>query len=81
MLSKLYILEDFRGKGLGRLAVERTEQEAERHGYQEIRLSVNEHNANGIAIYERLGYHKVTLETHRFDNGHSVRDWLMVKQL
>ena len=81
LLSKLYILEAYRGKGLGRMAIEQTVAEAHNHGYSEIRLTVNEHNDDGIAIYERLGYKRVELQTNSFPNGHSVRDWLMIKQL
>ena len=81
VLSKLYILEAYRGKGLGRIAIDLTDEEAKASNYKEIQLGVNEHNNHGIAIYERLGYRKVVLETNSFENGHSVNDWLMSKQL
>lgn len=81
MLSKLYILEQARGHGLGRMAMELTHKEAAAAGLPAVHLFVSEHNHEGIAIYKHYGYEVQVLETHCFPNGHSVRDWLMVKKM
>lgn len=81
MLSKLYIPEHGCGQGLGKQAEALTVAEAHANSYPEIRLFANEHHADSIAIYQRLGYVLQPLETHSFGNGHSVRDWRMIKTL
>lgn len=55
-LEELYILPDYRSRGLGREYFAFVEREAEREGYVRIRLEVEEDNSRAISLYGRLGY-------------------------
>jgi ribosomal protein S18 acetylase RimI-like enzyme len=46
-----------RGKGIGRLLMERIHQWGREQGVEEIELQVWERNQRAICFYERLGYH------------------------
>lgn len=80
-LSKLYILKEYRGKKIGRHALEFTEQFARAASFGRIELSVNRHNAEAIAIYQRAGYVLGPLRAHDFPNGHTIEEYRMEKCL
>ena len=73
-LSKLYILPEHQGRGAGRWAVE---QLADAHPDLEIRLTVNKHNLNTIAFYERVGFMKGDPVVADIGNGFVMDDWKM----
>lgn len=54
-LSKLYLKKEFRGRGLGRAALDFAVGMAERSGKARLFLTVNKANAGAIAAYERAG--------------------------
>lgn len=81
VLSKLYVLEKFRGKGIGAKAMEIVDDLAIRKNYESIWLYVNKHNEEAIRFYERCGFRIITLVTHHYENGHSVQDYKMEKIL
>ena len=54
--------ERFRGRGLGRAAMELAEAEARRGGASRLGLSVFGHNAVARSLYESLGYEAVELQ-------------------
>ena len=58
-LSKLYVLQDFRGQGLGKIAMQYIENEANKYDYNTISLTVNKYNTNSIKVYEKLGFKQV----------------------
>ena len=55
-LSKLYVLKEKRGTGLGKEGFRFISQKAKESGLQRIILTVNKHNINSIKAYERLGF-------------------------
>lgn len=55
-LEELYILEEYRSRGLGREFFAFAEEYARRNGYARIRLEVEEDNVRARSLYERLGY-------------------------
>ncbi|MFW5829143.1 MAG: GNAT family N-acetyltransferase [Planctomycetota bacterium] len=55
-LSKLYVLDGFRGRGLARRVLQAAVQAAHHHGLVRIALTVNRHNTVAIAAYERMGF-------------------------
>ena len=55
-LSKLFLKPEFRGLGLGREMLERTEAEASKHGYRRIFLRTRERYAEAVRLYERVGW-------------------------
>lgn len=80
-LSKLYLMPNGQGKGLGDMAMEKVMERVNDLGYKRISLFVNVNNERAISFYKRHGYFIETTVVQSFDNGHSVNDHLMVKLL
>jgi ribosomal protein S18 acetylase RimI-like enzyme len=55
-LSKLYIVKEHRGKGIGKLAFKEIQKIARNKGLKSIRLTVNKYNTNSIKAYEKWGF-------------------------
>ncbi|MBE2226085.1 MAG: GNAT family N-acetyltransferase [Ignavibacteria bacterium] len=55
-LDELFIEEEFRGKGIGALAVEFAEQYAARKGYKALRLEVEHANLTAQKLYRKKGF-------------------------
>lgn len=69
-LSKIYVRKDYRGRGIARsfldevIALCRYE-----YNFDKIRLTVNKHNGNSIAAYEKMGFE--TIDSVKTDIGNS----------
>ncbi|GGH74961.1 ribosomal protein S18 acetylase RimI-like enzyme [Pullulanibacillus pueri] len=50
------LLENYRGKGLGKATLEALDQYAQKLGIKEIRLHVFAHNKRAIALYQKMDY-------------------------
>ncbi len=81
VLSKLYILESFRGLKIGKKALEYVNGFAMDNGIEKIELIVNQQNKNAIDIYLKNGFKIVESIINSFPNGHSVEDYKMEKIL
>ncbi len=55
-LEELFILPEYRSRGLGRTYFALMEERAVKEGFARIRLEVEEDNVRARALYERLGY-------------------------
>ena len=55
-LEELFILEEYRSRGLGREFFAAVEAYARENGYARIRLEVEADNVRARSLYERLGY-------------------------
>lgn len=55
-LEELYILPEYRSRGLGREYFAFIEEYARKEGFARIRLEVEEENVRARALYGRLGY-------------------------
>ena len=80
-LSKLYVREDRRGQGLGRILVEWATTRSAQLGCRELWLTVNKNNAGSIAFYERLGFAKTGPLVTDIGGGFVMDDWRMLKRL
>ncbi len=80
-LSKLYILESFRGLKIGKIALEYVDGFATDNGIEKIELIVNQQNNNTIDIYLKNRFKIVESIANSFPNGHSVEDYKMEKIL
>jgi diamine N-acetyltransferase len=80
-LSKIYVKADRRGLGLGRTLLELAEQRARALGCTELCLTVNRHNADTIAFYERMGLHKTNELVQDIGHGYVMDDWRMAKPI
>ncbi len=55
-LSKIYVLRERRGRGIGRFMFMHELEYANKEGKKKIYLTVNKHNDDSIAIYRHFGF-------------------------
>ena len=63
-LSKLYLLPEFRGKGIGGILMETVESEARNHEAKRIHLGVNGDKDGALRFYESHGFRKTETLTY-----------------
>lgn len=80
-LSKIYILEQFRGQGIGRKAFVFIETKAKENSCKKIGLTVNKYNSNSIKAYERAGFDNVGAIVQDIGNNFVMDDYIMEKFL
>lgn len=78
-LSKLYVAETSRGKGVGRVALNFIDEEAKKQQLLGIRLKVNKYNTASIAVYEKLDFKNVKASVTDIGNGFVMDDFEMEK--
>jgi putative acetyltransferase len=55
-LKRMYVVPEARGRRLGRLILERIEEEARREGLRCLRLETGIHQPEALALYRAAGY-------------------------
>jgi len=55
-LQKLYLLDSYRGKGIGRALMEKSFESARRYGYRQIYLESLPELGRAISLYEKAGF-------------------------
>lgn len=80
-LSKLYLLSDYRGRGLASRAITALEGISRRKGLTAIRLTVNIHNEQAIAVYKHCGFRVVFDQKADIGSGFFMDDHVMEKTL
>lgn len=80
-MSKLYILESFRGLKIGKTALEYVNVFAANNRIEKIELIVNQQNQNTIDIYLKKGFKIVESIVNSFPSGYFVEDYKMEKIL
>ncbi len=78
-LSKLYVLNSSRGKGIGKSAMKFIQDKANEKGFKSISLTVNKYNAASIKAYEKMGFKKIKAIIMDIGNGYIMDDYLMEK--
>jgi len=78
-LSKLYVAETFRGKGVGRVALNFINEQAKKQHLLGIRLKVNKYNTTSITAYQKLGFKNVKASVTDIGNGFIMDDFEMEK--
>lgn len=78
-LSKLYIKEKYRGKGLASQAIEFCTKLCREKHLEKIWLTVNRHNTGSIAVYRRLGFITTREQAADIGNGFVMDDYIMEK--
>ena len=81
MLSKIYVKQTARGKGIGKAIVNFVEDRARSEGFETLWLTVNRHNHGPIDWYRHLGF--VTVDEIKKDigGGYFMDDYIMEKIL
>lgn len=74
-LSKFYLKEEARGKGLSRKMLKFVVKAARKEGLTEIRLNVNKNNS-AVKAYKSLGFEKVAERKKDIGNGFYMDDFV-----
>ena len=56
LLDELFVLEDYRGSGIGAEALAFASRQARERGWGALRLEVGQSNARAISVYRRAGF-------------------------
>lgn len=78
-LVKFYLAKEARGKGIGKLLMEKCVEKAKNWGYQNIYLESLPEFSNAVSIYEKQGFRY--LEKALGNTGHSGCNLWMIKNL
>ena len=80
-LSKLYVLSQNRGQGLGKIAMNFIENRTVHLGYHKISLTVNKYNLNSIETYKKLGFKIIKTWVQDIGNNYIMDDYYLEKHL
>ena len=80
-LSKLYVLSSYRGKKIGKAAMQHVYGLATTFNLKKISLNVNKYNTNSILAYEKLGFVKTKTLVTEIGHGYIMDDYEMEKDL
>lgn len=79
-LEKIYILQAFQGKKLGKLLIEKTMEIARNNQVKTVWLGVWEHNHKAFQFYLQQGFERFGEHVFRVGNQEDT-DWLLKKHL
>ncbi|MCL1857952.1 MAG: GNAT family N-acetyltransferase [Oscillospiraceae bacterium] len=78
LLSKIYVRKHYRGKGVARSFLDEiTALCRHEYGFDKIRLTVNKHNDNSIAIYHKMGFETIDSVKTDIGGGFYMDDFVM----
>ncbi len=80
-LSKVYVLAELRGKGVGRQAMDFIENQARKRQLNGVRLTVNKYNTKSIETYLKMGFKRVRDVVIVIGGGFVMDDYEMLKKL
>lgn len=78
-LSHFYVLASWRGRGLGREAIDFIEETARASGVSRIELFVLRENLGAVGMYGRCGFEVAEEVLTRLGNGAVLEDYVMRK--
>ncbi|MEN3324566.1 GNAT family N-acetyltransferase [Mariniflexile soesokkakense] len=80
-LSKLYVLSKYRGKKIGKAAMQYVIKLASSFALSKVKLHVNKYNANSILAYEKMGFVNVGSLVTDIGKGFIMDDYEMEKTI
>ncbi len=80
VLSKFYMLKQFRGLGYGTKAMDYIIERVNELSLKKIVLTVNRENRKTISLYEKYGFVITKELVNKFENGHTILDFEMTRQ-
>ena len=80
-LSKIYLLREYRGLGMGKAALDFIAEKARELGCTCIALTVNKNNDRSIKAYSKMGFENKGALVTEIGGGFVMDDYLMVKFL
>lgn len=76
-ISKIYLKAETRGKGYGKLLLNRAIELAKQNEKKSLYLNVNKYNSDSIAFYERNGFRKIDEGVFEIGNGYVMDDFIL----
>jgi len=80
-LSKIYLLREYRGLGMGKAALDFIAEKARESGCTSIALTVNKNNDRSIKAYLKMGFENKGGRVTDIGDGFVMDDYLMVRSL
>ena len=80
-LSKIYVLKESRGKGIGKKAMNFVLDMARGLDCSKVSLTVNKYNHNSIKAYESIGFRNIQELVQDIGGGFVMDDYLMEKSI
>jgi len=80
-LSKIYVLQEYRGKGIGKAGMSFVQAKSKALGFRSITLTVNKYNTSSIMAYEKLDFQKIESVVVDIGEGFVMDDFVMIKQI
>ncbi|MDD5016877.1 MAG: GNAT family N-acetyltransferase [Eubacteriales bacterium] len=80
-LSKLYVRQAHRGKGIARAMLEHIDAYAKQHGMNRIRLTCNKRNTGSLSAYQKLGFAQIDACVTDIGGGFVMNDYVLEKLL
>ncbi|MEJ2584436.1 MAG: GNAT family N-acetyltransferase [Robiginitalea sp.] len=80
-LSKIYLLKEYRGLGMGKKAMNFIAEKAREFFCDRIALTVNKHNDRSIKAYSKMGFENKGPLVTDIGGGFLMDDYLMVRNL
>ena len=81
VIDKLYILEKFRGKKIGKHSIEFVFKQAEKFNILKIELTVHRDNENSIKVYTYFGFNIIMTLVHELKIRSTLYGFRMQKLL
>lgn len=76
-LSKLYVSEEYRNQGIGKIMLEDCINYAKKNNREIIYLTVNKGNTNSIEIYKHIGFKIIDSVKNNIGNNYYMDDYIM----
>lgn len=80
-LSKAYLVESARGKGIFSKMLEKITLIAEEHDLSKIELTVNKENTNSINVYKSKNFNVTHEAVFDIGNGYVMDDFVLLKEI
>lgn len=80
-LSKLYLRNDMRGKGIASQMMARVFEEARISEKNSVYLTVNKYNSHAIDVYHKIGFETIDSVVTDIGNGFVMDDYIMEYRL
>lgn len=68
-LKRMYLRDDFRGRGIGKSLLDRSLALAATLGYQRVRLDTLKHMTPAISLYRQAGFYEIPPYYHNPESG------------
>ncbi len=81
LLSKIYVLKELRGRGLGKGMLGFVENICRERGIRTLWLTANKNNKASIDWYQRMGFVNIGATVQDIGNGFVMADYVMEKNI